>query len=151
MIEKNKTKTNTVTLDIELQDLLDIVSKSGSKALLSNETTAHIMEGEDLKKAWFKHVLINIEKLADLIETVRRVDMGNLRTELKNEIDNLEKKLEKYDTELKQYKKDVIDPLNNKVLTITIKLGIWSVIAGFFGSGIMAIIVYIIKEHILTH
>jgi hypothetical protein len=164
MIEKNKTKTGTVTLDIELQDLLEIVSKSGTKSPLSSETSTHIMEGEDLRKAWFKHVLISIEKLADLIETIRRTDISNLRTELKGDIKELERdmskfndnvssckkevegKISKSDDELKKYKADIIDPISNKVLTLTVKLGVWSIIAGFIGSGLMGLIIYILKE-----
>lgn len=164
MIEKNKTKTGTVTLDIELQDLLEIVSKSGTKSPLSNETSTHTMEGEDLRKAWFKHVLISIEKLADLIETIRRTDISNLRTELGGDIKSLrndvskfedtlktcrkevDDKIGKSDDEFKSYKKEIIEPISNKVLTLTVKLGVWSIIAGFIGSGLMGLIIYILKE-----
>ncbi len=156
MAERERIKTSTVTLDIELQDLLDVVSKSGSKPPLSNETSAHSMEGEDLKKAWFKHVLISMEKLNDQVESIRRVDLIDIQDEFKESINDvketikkIEQKIDKAEDELKAYKKDIVSPLSDKVLTLAVKLGVWSVIAGFIGSGLMGLIFYIIKEHVI--
>ena len=156
MAERERIKTSTVTLDIELQDLLDVVSKSGSKPPLSIETTTHSMEGEDLKKAWFKHVLISMEKLNDQIDSVRRIELPDIQGEFKVDINELkelikrvEVKVDKAEDELKVFKKDVISPLSDKVLTLAVKIGIYSVIAGFVGSGLMGIIVYTIKEYII--
>lgn len=156
MAEREKIKTNIVTLDIELQDLLDVVSKSGSKPPLSSETNTHAMEGEDLKKAWFKHVLISMEKLNDQVESLRRIDLIDIQTEFKLDIievkefiSKLESKVEKAEDELKAYKEKIINPLSDKVLTLAVKLGVWSVVAGFIGSGLMGLVFYIIKEHII--
>jgi hypothetical protein len=156
MAERERIKTSTVTLDIELQDLLDVVSKSGNKPPLSTETTAHSMEGEDLKKAWFKHVLISMEKLNDQVESIRRIDIVDVQNEFKISINDLkefikrvETKVDKAEDELKVYKKEVLAPLSDKVLTLAVKIGVYSVIAGFVGSGLMGIIVYVIKEYVI--
>jgi len=156
MAERERVKTSTVTIDIELQDLLEVVSKSGSKPPLSNETNAHSMEGEDLKKAWFKHVLISMEKLNDQIESIRRTELVDVQNEFKIDINDLkefmkrvEVKVDKAEDELKIYKKEIISPLSDKVLTLAVKIGIYSVIAGSVGSGLMGIIVYTIKEYII--
>lgn len=156
MAERERIKTSTVTLDIELQDLLDVVSKSGSKPPLSNEPATHSKEGEDLKKAWFKHVLISMEKLNDQIESIRRIELIDVQNgfkvdtnELKEFIKRVEVKVDKAEDELKIYKKEIIAPLSDKVLTLAVKIGIYSVIAGFVGSGLMGIIVYTIKEYII--
>lgn len=156
MAERERIKTSTITLDIELQDLLEVVSKSGSKPPFSNETNTHSMEGEELKKAWFKHVLISMEKLNDQVESIRRIDLVDIQDEIKASISDVKEiikktdaRVEKAEDELKVYKKEVISPLSDKVLTLAVKLGIWSVIAGFIGSGLMGIILYIIKEHVI--
>ena len=156
MAERERVKTSTVTLDIELQDLLDVVSKSSTKPPLGTELATHSMEGEDLKKAWFKHVLIGMEKLNDQIDSIRRGDLINIQndfksdiTELKELIKKIESKFDKAEDELKVYKKDTISPLSEKVLTLAVKLGVWSIIAGFVGSGLMGIIFYTIKEYVI--
>lgn len=148
MAEKSRAKTSTVTIDIGMNDLLDMVSKSGSKTPIEIAPSSHSVEGEDLKKAWFKHVLISMEKLNDQVEDIRREDIVNIRTELKANIEKLEKTVEKVEDELKAYKKDIIDPLSTKVLTLTVKIGIWSVVAGFVGSGVMGILLTIVKEYL---
>jgi hypothetical protein len=154
MAERPKGKSNVVTLDIEMQDLLDVVSKPNS-TFPSNANDPYLsnLGGEDLKKAWFKHVLISVEKLNDQIESLRYVEMVNLRSECKDDIGDLkelikkiETKAEKNDDELKMYKKEIIVPLSNTVVTLTVKLGIWSLIAGFIGSGVMGIILRMIKN-----
>lgn len=188
--EKNL-PSGKVSLDIEIKDLLDVVSKSGSRPAIS-EPSSHLIEGEDLKKAWFKHMLSSMEKLNDLIEKVRREDIASLKNDMKEATNKVELKVDKLETEtktirlelisqiekieknltnkitkvendffeqgkasrteLEAYKKevrDVIDPIKNRVLTITVKLGVWATVAGFAGSGIMALIVYIIKEYFM--
>ena len=148
MAEKSRAKTSTVTIDIGMDDLLDMVSKSGSKTPIEIAPSSHSVEGEDLKKAWFKHVLISMEKLNDQVEDIRREDIVSIRTELKANVEKLEKTVEKVEDELKAYKKDIIDPLSTKVLTLTVKIGIWSVVAGFVGSGVMGILLTIVKEYL---
>lgn len=148
MTEQERAKSGKITLDIELQDLLDIVSKSGRQPALGDSST-HIMEGEDLKKAWFKHLLISLEKLNDLVETIRRSDLVGIRNEFKEEIKDLKAKIDKNEDELEAYKRDFISPINNKVIALTAKLGLWSVVAGFVGSGLMGLVLFIIKEYLL--
>lgn len=154
MAERPKGKSNVVTLDIEMQDLLDVVSKPNNISSASiNDPYSNNLGGEDLKKAWFKHVLISVEKLNDQIESLRYVEMENFRKEFKDDVADLkeaikkvEVKVEKNDDELKLYKKEIIVPLSNTVVTLTVKLGIWSLIAGFVGSGVMGIILRMIKN-----
>ena len=150
MTNSEELKSGKVTLDIELKDLLDIVSRSDKQGGIS-PPTAHMMESEDLKKAWYKHLLISLEKLNDLVETIRRHDLVNLRQEFKEELKELEVKVDKNDDELKAYKKDIIDPINNKVITLVAKLGVWSVIAGFIGSGIMGGLFFLVKLLLINH
>lgn len=149
MTENDRKATNKITLDIELKDLLNIVSKGESTHTLRDMSLSHSIEGEELKKAWFKHMLLSMEKLNDLIETVRRVDILSLKNEIKEDLKSIEKKFEKADDELKQYKKDMIDPINNKVITLTVKLGLFSTLAGFLGSGLMGLLLYILRDYFL--
>lgn len=149
MTENDRKTTNKITLDIELKDLINIVSKGESTPTLRDISFSHSIEGEELKKAWFKHMLLSMEKLNDLIETVRRVDIVSLKNEIKEDLKSIEKKFEKADDELKQYKKDMIDPINNKVITLTVKLGLFSALAGFLGSGLMGLLLYILRDYFL--
>jgi hypothetical protein len=164
--ENNPNSSGKVTLDIEVKDLLNIVS-SNRAPVLSDHSDSHKWDSEDLKKAWFNHMLVSMEKLNDLIESVRRVDIVNLRSELKEEIKRVETKIDKVEDslkfhkqsaenkatktedEFKLYKKDVIKPLQDKVLTLTIKLGVWSTIAGIVGSGVAIIVWHLIKVYVL--
>jgi hypothetical protein len=151
MTDQESKKTGKVTLDIELGDLINMVSKSSSSPIssLRDESFSHSVESEDLKKAWFKHMLLSMEKLNDLIETVRRVDISNLKNDIKEEIKSIDRRIEKAEDDLKQYKKDVIEPINNTVITLTVKLGLYSALAGFIGSGFMAILIYILRDYLL--
>lgn len=148
MISIDDSKKGKITLDIALQDLLDAVSKSGTASTIS-DSYSHVIEGEELKKAWFEHMLLSMEKLSTSVEAVKSVDMLNLRTELKQDIRRVDDKLVKTDDELKVYKKDVIEPINNKVITLTVKLGMWGVLAGFVGSGVMTLLLYIIRQYLI--
>lgn len=160
-------KTNKVTLDIELQDLLNVVSKKNAIGPINDVLSEHDLESETLKKAWYKHVLLSVEKLNDIIESVRRVDIANVRSEFKEEITrvvllinklesdiksdikDIRDKATKSEDELKSYKKDVIDPMNTKVITMVVKLGMISLIGGCVGGGIIGLIFFIMKEHII--
>ena len=163
--DQRKIQEGKVTLNIEMQDLLNIVTKS-SNTILSEHSTAYNIEGEDLKKAWFKHLLISMEKLNDLIENIRRVELNNIRTEFKEDLKRLENKFdksvdefqlykkevseraEKANIDLELYKKEVIVPLSTKVLTLTIKLSVWVSVISFIGSGIGAFAFYLAKVYI---
>jgi oligoendopeptidase F len=184
----NEIKSGKVTLDVEIKDLLNIVSKSNAKPVLS-ESLAHAIESEDLKKAWFRHTLQSLEKLNDLIETVRRVDIANLKSDMKEEIKRVDSKVDKVegniketnagisdritilendlrmykddvsnmfiskDKELQEYKDNIkenaIEPIKTKVLSLTIKLGIWATIGGFVGSSLLAFILYMLRQYLL--
>lgn len=194
-----------VTLKMKLEDVLGVVSKSSRRPIMDTQSVIHDAEGEDIKKAWFRHVLSSMEKLNDLVETIRSVDISNLKADLKDEIrkvegrlDRLERqvrdnrnellgRIDKVDTELTKkiestyqnllnkveevnrdlqkyklvvdskfnqtekelaaYKKEIIEPMRLKVLTISIKLGVWAALAGLVGSGIFAAVGYFLKEY----
>ena len=158
-----KQKSGQLVLDLELQDVLDIVSKAGNRSSISEELSDHVIEGESLKKAWFKHVLLTLEKLNDTVETTRTVDIPQLRKELQNDIvgvraelkgdiNKVERKIERNEEDLKQYKKetrDIIDPMNKSLITLSVKIGLFALVFSFFGSGLMALIVYLIRDYLL--
>ena len=189
----NDDGNKTVTLNMKIEDILDAVTRTEGKPI-SESAAAHIAEGEDLKKAWFKYMLSSMEKLNDLVEAIRRVDIVNLKTDLKEDCRKAESRIDKIeqqvrdnrkeieskvdkldkdltaqidrshrelldkitevnrdlqayklrvdtrfnvaDKEIEQYKKEVIEPLKIKILTISVKLGVWATIAGLIGSGI---------------
>lgn len=194
-----------ITLKMKIEDILEVVSKSGNRSMIS-DTQTHSAESEDLKKAWFRHMFSSMEKLNDLIENVRSVDITNLKIELREEIKKVEIRIEKlegqikenrnellskvdkvdatltdkidrshiellkkieeiygdlqtYKTtieskfnnaekELKEYKKEVVDPIKVKLLTISIKLGVWATVAGLVGSSLFALGFYLMKVYV---
>jgi DNA anti-recombination protein RmuC len=197
-----KKLADEITLKMKIEDILEVVSKSSKSSMISDSQT-HFAEGEDLKKAWFRHMLFSMEKLNDLVETVRSVDITNLKTDLKEEIRKVElriekleqqikenrtelfSKIDKVDTELttkldkshqellkkieevhrdlqaykitvenkfntaekelKEYKKEVVDPLKTRLLTVSVKLGVWATVAGLVGSGLFAFGFYLVR------
>lgn len=192
-----------VTLTMKLEDVLGAVSKKAGVSAIAEHD-----DGGELRKAWFRHVLSSVEKLNDLIETVRSVDISNLKVDLKDEIRKVEYRLErleqvvrdnrqevlskidKVDTELTRkvensyqellkkiedvnrdlqsyktvvdskfnqaqkefltYKKEVVDPLRMKILTISVKLGVWATLAGIVGSTLFTIGFYVVKSYFFT-
>ncbi len=167
IVRADKSKGNKITLDIELQDLLNVVSRGSSAGPIGEPMSAHDVEGEALKKAWFRHMLLSMEKISDTVEDIRRVDLHNLRTEfkeellrvdakaekietnIKTELNRIDNKAEKSEDELKLYKKEIIDPVINKVITIWVKLGMLSLIAGCVGGGIIGLIFVVLKDHFI--
>jgi DNA anti-recombination protein RmuC len=195
-----------VTLKMKLEDVLDVVAKSGNRPITTRSSAVHDADGEDLKKAWFRHVLSSVEKLNTLVENVRSVDISNLKADLKDDIrkvearlDRLERQLrdtrqellariDKVDAELTKkieaahqellnkieevnrdlqaykttvdnkfiaaekelstYKKEVVDPMRMKILTISVKLGVWATVAGLVGSGLFALGGFLIKSYL---
>ena len=198
-------KPEEVTLKMKLEDVLGVVSRSNSRSIIT-DSSVYDGESEYLKKAWFRHVLSSIEKLNDLVETVRSVDISNLKGDLKDEIrkvesrlDRLEQavrdnrnellsKIDKIDSdlakkleyshrellkkveelnrdvqayklvvdskfneaekELQAYRKEVVDPLRLKILTISVKIGMLATIAGMAGSLLFAILGYVAQHYI---
>lgn len=166
-----------VTLDID--DLVEMVSKRKSSLISETPPSRHSIEGEELKKAWFNHMLISMEKISDQIQDIRKTDLTGLKAEFKEELKNLEEKINKIqdninakiektqnelNTKIKSnqedlklhrkdvdtYNKDVVTPINLRLTTLVAKLGVWSVIAGFIGSGLMAILIFIIQKYLLV-
>jgi len=196
-----------VTLTMRMEDVIGLVSKSGNTSMISGNSL-HDDEAEDLKKAWFRHMLSSMEKLNGLIETVRSVEMSNLRNDLKDEIRKVESRLDKIEQQardnrqeliqkaekidanlrakidtayrdllkridevdkdlqnyklavdkkfsdaekdLNDYKKTVVDPLRMKLLSISIKLGVWAAIAGAAGSVLFTVGFALFKVYVLN-
>jgi len=151
-----------VKLSVEIQDLIEIVSKSGNRLSLSHsDDRRSSIEAEELKKAWFNHLLISLEKLHNAIEDVRRTDIPELRKELKEELAKIEKDLKediakaessfkaevgrlekliiKNETNITEVSKTLI-PLNDKVTELRTKMALIGVLAGSIGSLIFLII-----------
>ena len=163
--EDRRQKSGQLVLDLELQDLLDIVSKAGGRHSISEPLSEHVVEGEALKKAWYKHVLLTLEKMDAYLDTTRNVELPQLRSELKDDlhelrrelksaIEKLERRLEKHEDEFKLYQKelkDTIDPISKSVTILIVKLGLFATLFGFLGSGIMALIVYLMRDLIAKH
>jgi len=150
MSNRDGKKTDKVTLDIEFKDLVDMVSRSKAP-LISGTYSKHMIEGEELKKAWFQHVLISMEKLGDTIQEVRTKDLVELRKELKaefqKEIQRVEAKVIKDEDTFEIYKKETIKPIHDKLTVLVTRLATWSVLAGFIGSGLMCLLMYLAKEY----
>lgn len=150
MNKRDDNNTGKVTLDIELKDLLGMVSSS-KEPPITNFPTQHAMDGEDLRKAWFKHVLISIEKLSDTVQELRAKELVDLRKELKsefhNDINRIEIRITKNEDSLELYKKEVIKPVERKINTLMVKMGMWAALFGFISSGVMALIVYWARDY----
>lgn len=195
--------SDDVVLKMKLEDVLSVVAKSSVRPIMDEKAVVYNTEGEDIKKAWFRHVLYSMEKLNDLVEKVRSVDIPNLKADLKDEIYKVENRLERaerqvrdhrqesltkidkvdvnllkkfestcqellskteevkrdlkahkvaieskfkqVDEEFSTYNKEVVDPMRMKILTISVKLGVWAAIAGVIGSGLFAGVWVLIK------
>jgi len=141
---KNKTQ-GKVTLDIEIQDLLDMVARNKSSPI-TPAADPNIVGAEEIRKAWFNYMLATMEKLSDALEDIRRVDISALREELKSEIKRLEEKADKREEELAGYKKDIVEPMKSKILILATKVALYSSILGAVGTAIVFTLVkYVFK------
>lgn len=145
-------ETNKVTLNIELKELVDIVSKSKT-APISGSSSQHAIEAEELKKAWFKHVLISVEKLSDTVQEIRTKDLKEVKSEIKaelqKELTRVEDMIKKNEGLLEDYKRETIKPVTEKINTLVAKLSVWGLLAGVAGSGIMALLLLLIEKYLL--
>lgn len=150
MSEKDKKPDSTVTLDVGLEELLNIVSKVGSSSLGISD---HSSKAAEVGRAWHEAVFKNIEKLSEAIETVRRVDLENVRVDLRERIDKLEARMEKEEASLHEYKRDVVRPLE-KAMTELIALskaegkksgGFWGGLTATIISVVIGVVIALIK------
>lgn len=141
-------RSRKVTLDMEIEDLVEMVSKRKGALISEAPPSQHSIEGEELRKAWFKHMLLSMEKLSDQILDIRKTDLAQLKADLKEDLRTLDAKVIKNQDSLEAYKKDVVGPISIKLTTLVAKLGVWSVIAGFIGSGLMAMLVFILQKYV---
>ena len=112
-IEDQVDKTK-VTLSVEIKDLIDIVSKSRNNLSLSSPDSHTSLEAEELKKAWFRHLLVSLEKLHDIVETIRREDLPELKKELKKELNELERELKEDLTKIEKAFKEELDKIEKE-------------------------------------
>jgi hypothetical protein len=151
MTDIDNKKIGKVTIDMELKDLIDMVSRSKSSPF-EGAQSQHSIEGEELRKAWFKHVLLTMEKLSDTVQEIRIKDLTDLRKDLKlefsNDLKDLETKVDKNKDSFETYKKEVVNPIHDKLTVLLTRIGVWSIVAGFIGSGIMGLF-YIFFKHYL--
>lgn len=141
-----------VTLDIEeFKSLLGTGSQEEHRTrAISLETEQHREMGEAHQKAWFSLVVSTISQLNDAVEKLRSEDIVSLKKEIKRDIEKLETRIGKDEDALEEYKKDIIGPLNDKLITLNVKIGMWGILAGFFGSGLMALLISIVRAFMVT-
>lgn len=149
---------------LEVQTLIDTMSKSNSNKL-SLTSGEYGTEVDDLKKEWFRHLLVSLEKLDNAITDVRKSDIPELKKELKDEFikiekayrlefDRLEKsvakaeeKLSLANEKLETYKTNTISPMNEKVIELKVKMSM----IGFISGAVASLVVLIIKEFVIRH
>jgi hypothetical protein len=112
MSDKDKKGDNTVTVDLKLEELLNIVARVGSSPLGISDSSSEAVE---VGKAWHEAVFKNIEKLSEAIETVRRVDLESVRVDLKERIEKLEARMDKEEAALNEYKKEIVRPMEKNL------------------------------------
>jgi phenylalanyl-tRNA synthetase alpha subunit len=152
-----------LSFDIDFKDIVQMVSQAGNKNFIGSDTK-EAAESEAIKKAWFEHMLLSIEKLQDAIEDVRRVEIYNLKKDVEKHLEKLEKNLEKFEAALKleiakvevslkdhekEYKDDkktVIDPMRTNITRLSVKMGFYGAIGGVLSSALVTLILYAINE-----
>jgi hypothetical protein len=60
--------SDKIDFNIKLEDLIKIVSNMGKRP----EISASINEADELKKAWFRHIMFSLEKLSDKVEILEK-------------------------------------------------------------------------------
>lgn len=169
----DENKPGKLTIDIELKDLLGAVAKgiggSGTSPISEN---SHAAEAQDITKAWVKSTYDVINNVALTLENVRSKELPELKSELRRDITKLETRLDKNDTvrvekealapvkenlgkletkvekqieAFETLKTKTIKPLSDSLIAISVKIGIYGLIAGFIGSGLMAFVVYVLQ------
>jgi len=152
-----------LSFDIDFKDIVQMVSQAGHKNFMGS-SSKEAAESEAIKKAWFEHMLLSIEKLQDAIEDVRRVEIYNLKKDVEKHLEKIEKGLDKseaalkieiakveaslkeHEKEYKDDKKTVIDPLRSNVTRMNVKMGFYGAIGGILSSALVTLILYAINE-----
>lgn len=166
-----------LSFDIELKDILQVVSQAGRQNFIGPDSREEI-EAEEIRKAWFKHMLLSIEKLHDSIEDLRRVEIASLKLdfqryldkleqrvervenqvkseldklekEIKNDIDKIAVNLKEHKADYKEDKRDVIGPMKISLTQLQVKMGFIGILSGMIGSGIMTFVLYLINEYLI--
>lgn len=138
-----------ITLESEqFSKFLDLIAQGGNSTpirAISAETEKHAVDGVEAQKAWFRQTAVTVEKLSERVDKLRDVELVELKKELKREIEKLEKQVTKNEDALTKYKTDIIKPLNDKLIGLDIRLGIYTLIASAIGGGLVAYFVWILK------
>jgi len=137
----------TVTAE-QLQSFLELATQ-GMKGTASRgiglESETHREQGEDYQKTWY-HLMVNtVSKLADTVEKLRSEELVGVKKELKEEIDKVDKRVTKNEDALNEYKKDIIKPLNDKLIGLDVKFGIYALLASAASGGLVAYLFWLLK------
>jgi len=119
--QEDNTPKDEVTLRMKLDDILGVVTKSGRGRVLSNNAYDDV-DSEDIKKAWFRHMLKSMERLSNLVESVRSVDISSLKSDLKDEIRRVEKRLEGLGQQVIDNRKELLANTSKIDTDLTAKL-----------------------------
>lgn len=123
----------------------DVVSETkeveGFKGSLSAPLMIDVSDKEvdSIRKDWFKHVLLNIEKLYCIVEETRKENIISLQM-LRDDIKDLTSKINN-----KIYNKGENKNLVKENTDPAIKAAMCGALAGFVGGIVSGIIVYIIE------
>lgn len=157
---------NKLSFEVGLQDIINLASRAGSNSFIGSGTKEDA-EAEAIKKAWFEHMLLSIEKLQDQIDAVRRVELKHLKDDLDKKIDKIEARLEKleqaikhdiekveaslkaHETEYKDDKKTVIDPIKTNLTKLSVKMTFYGMIGGVLSSAVITLVLYMINEWVI--
>lgn len=105
-------------------------------------------ETEQLKKEWYQYALASIEKMHKMIEDVRRIDLENAKQDLKERINKLEERLEDFQRDAFAPLEKAVNSLETSVRTLTVKLGLWGIIGGVIGTGIINFMFWLLREYL---
>lgn len=163
---ENTEKRGKLYFDINFEDIVKMVSQAGQSNFIGSGTKED-EASEAIKKAWFEHMLLSIEKLQDAIEDLRRIELHNLKkdiektldkieirlnkleSDLKTEILKVEKSLKEHEKEYKDDKKTVIDPMRTNLTRLSVKMGFYGAIGGILSSALVTLILYALNEWLI--
>lgn len=160
-----------ITLDIK--DLIGVVAKGLSGAGHAPISgSSHSAETEQVTKDWINATVRSIAAVSATLETVRTIEIPAVKKEFRDELIKIEKRLDKNDTTrvskesivvlkeiidklerkvdkqievFEDLKTKTIKPISDSLIAISVKIGIYGLIAGFVGSGLMAFVIYVVQ------
>lgn len=135
-----------------------INSESDKDTLQAHLVASSISNKEDaLKKAWFKHVLLNIEKLYHIAEEVREEGISNLQVlrddvksiadEISDKVDKIINETTKAVTNLEVKEKESVKILEKTARILNVREGmLCSILSGFVGGVVAITAIFVVRE-----